>query len=364
MDQHANLFRSTFSDPLQAKGLLRNFLPAVLVAAIDWDSLELHDTEFLDQELRRSTVDLLFSVNIAGKPALIYLLLEHKSHQDPLTAWQMLRYFVRIQEHRLRQQPDATQLIPILPLVVHHGPQGWSCAQDVFELIDLGGLDPQVTAALQPFQPRFRFLLADLPEVTIDQLQQLAMAPLARLVLLSMQFLRGQDAESALGIMQGAIETVRQVRAAPGGRERLIPVWYYLFSVSDLDLQAVHDLVATELDDEIGDDMKTTADRIEEKAFEKFMATTAQKLEQRAYERFLATAVPQLEQRAYERFLATAAEQVRQDRAARLLRQIERRFGFLADSTRDRVQSASAEQLDRWLDAILDAPSLDALLSA
>jgi len=122
----------------------------------------------------------------------------------------------------------------------------------------------------------------------------------------------------------------------------------YLFSVSDLDLQAVHDLVAAELDDEIGDDMKTTADRIEEKAFEKFMATTAQKLEQRAY----------------ERFMATAAEQVRQDRAATLRRQFERRFGQQDDSTHDRVKNASAEQLDRWLDAILDAPCVAVLLCA
>ena len=321
MDQHANLFRSTFSDPEQAKGLLRNFLPAALVAAIDWDSLELHDTEFLDQELRRSTVDLLFSVNLAGRPALIYLLLEHKSHQDPLTAWQMLRYFVRIQEHRLRQQPDATQLLPILPLVVHHGTQGWSCAEDVFELIDLAGLDPQVRAALQPFQPRFRFLLADLPEVTIDRLRQLAMAPLAKLVLLAMQFLRGQEAEPALAIMRGALDYLRQVLAVPGGRERLIPVWYYLFRVSDLDLQAVHDLVAIELDEQAGADMKTTAERLEEKGYRASMIAT-------------------------------------------LLRLIERRFGAPDDATRNRVQQATAADLARWLDAILDAVTLDALLAS
>lgn len=365
MDQHANLFRSTFSDPEQAKGLLRNFLPAGLVAAIDWDSLALRDTEFLDQELRRSTVDLLFSVNIGGRPALIYLMLEHKSHQDPLTAWQMLRYFVRIQEHWLREHPGATQLIPILPLVVHHGPQRWSCAQDVVELVDLDGLDPQVKAALQPFQPRFRFLLADLPEVAADELRRLAMAPLARLVLLSMQFMRGQEAEPALAIMRGALELVRQVRAAPGGRDRLVRVWFYLFRVSDLDLQAVHDLLDADEDHDIRDDMKTTADRIREEELVKFMATTAPRIREEERVKFMTTTAERIREEEREKLLAITAPRIREEeRAATLLRLIERRFGAPGEATRTRIRQAVHAELDRWLDAILDAPTLADLLAS
>jgi hypothetical protein len=109
--------------------------------------------------------------------------------------------------------------------------------------------------------------------------------------------------------------------AVPGGREQLVPVWFYLFRVSDLDLQAVHDMVATELDEQAGADMKTTADRLEEKGYRASMIAT-------------------------------------------LLRLIERRFGAPDDATRTRVQQATPAELDRWLDAILDAVTLDALLAS
>jgi len=83
----------------------------------------------------------------------------------------------------------------------------------------------------------------------------------------------------------------------------------------------VHDMVATELDEQAGADMKTTADRLEEKGYRASMITT-------------------------------------------LLRQIERRFGAPTDATRTRVQEATSADLARWLDAILDAATLDVLLAS
>ncbi len=44
-----------------------------------------------------------------------------------------------------------------------------------------------------------------------------------------------------------------------------------------------------------------------------------------------------------------------------LARLLDRRFGRLPDVTRARIASADLKQLDRWLDAVLDAPTLDAV---
>ena len=56
------------------------------------------------------------------------------------------------------------------------------------------------------------------------------------------------------------------------------------------------------------------------------------------------------------------AEGVAEGEAKSLLRLLERRFGSLPEWARERVSAASLEQLDAWLDGVLDARSPDDLL--
>lgn len=332
MDLHANLFRTTFGDPEHAEGLLRSFLPQEITAAIDWRTLSFCDPGFIDQDVRHSDADLLFSVVLGGHPAFVYLLVEHKSTDEPLTAFQMLRYVVRIQEQWLRDHRGTNRLPPVVPLVVHHGPHGWRSATDVVDLIDLDGLDAAVSAQLQPLLPHLGFLIADLPDVTLDRLRQLTMAPLARLVLVCLQYLRGRDAAAALVVVRSAIDLVREVHAMHGGSERLDQVWYYSFRASDLGPDQVRDLLNTLVDPHAGGMVMTTADRIREEERIKFMTTTAERIR-------------------------------KEERATTLLRLVEKRFGTIPETLRERVQSGPKAELDRWLDRILDAPTLEALFA-
>jgi len=52
-------------------------------------------------------------------------------------------------------------------------------------------------------------------------------------------------------------------------------------------------------------------------------------------------------------------EGMQKGEANTLARQLERRFGAVPDAVRERVATASLEQLDTWLDAVIDAESLD-----
>jgi hypothetical protein len=52
-------------------------------------------------------------------------------------------------------------------------------------------------------------------------------------------------------------------------------------------------------------------------------------------------------------------EGVAQGQRTTLIRQLTRRFGPLPQSVEARVAGAGAEDLERWLDRILDAASLD-----
>jgi len=65
-----------------------------------------------------------------------------------------------------------------------------------------------------------------------------------------------------------------------------------------------------------------------------------------------------------EELMGTIAEKWLQEgrqegEANSLARLLERRFGAVPDAVRERVATASLEQLDTWLDAVIDAESLD-----
>jgi predicted transposase/invertase (TIGR01784 family) len=134
---HNHLFHYALSHPQAARDLIQTHLPSDLVAAMDLDSLKLQKDTFIDEELRECYSDLLYWVQLAdhdGKrcQGQVYLLLEHKSHSDPMTCFQLLRYIVRIWEQRLR---SGQPLCPVFPLVVYHGQEAWSSPLSLEDLV-------------------------------------------------------------------------------------------------------------------------------------------------------------------------------------------------------------------------------------
>jgi hypothetical protein len=93
---HDALVRRTFSSVEYAAAEFRALLPARLVARTDFSTLELCSGSYVDDTLAASQSDLLFSVRISDKPALLYVLFEHQSSVDKLMPLRLLRYVVRI----------------------------------------------------------------------------------------------------------------------------------------------------------------------------------------------------------------------------------------------------------------------------
>jgi hypothetical protein len=84
-------------------------------------------------------------------------------------------------------------------------------------------------------------------------------------------------------------------------------------------------------------------------------------------ERMLATAAERVYARAYSAGFAEGlairrAEGALLGQRRTLLRQLERRFGPVPSPTRARIEAASTEQLEDWLDRILEATDLGQLL--
>ena len=133
---HDRLFRAVFSDPNEAAGLLQANLPAAVRDSFDWTTLTLRSGTFIDEELRESQSDLLFHVNHTGSghPVSMYVLLEHQSSPDHWLRLRLLRYFCRIWEADLRDDPERRQLRPIIPVVFYQGERRWPHSTEFADL--------------------------------------------------------------------------------------------------------------------------------------------------------------------------------------------------------------------------------------
>ncbi len=162
---HDRFFKAVFSKEEHARDFLQLYLPQEISALIDFTTLSIVKDSFIEKELREYFSDLLYQVDLKGQTAFIYCLFEHKSSPDKLTAYQLLRYMVRIWGHLVQQGQIHTRLPIIVPVVIYHGRTRWqvSCEfRDLFQLPD---------KSLESFAPDFRYLLYDISHVSDDDIK-------------------------------------------------------------------------------------------------------------------------------------------------------------------------------------------------
>ena len=193
---HDKLFRRAFAEPAVAAAHFRDSLPAAIVSAIDLDKLRLVPGSFVDDALRNRHTDLLFAApwlsedaqvdptiepsSISGEhdaaepptfggssrgrgadarvgvEALFYILFEHQSSVDPLMPWRMLRYAVKIWDRWLLDNPNASTLPAIVPLVLYNGRTRWT---GPLQFQDLIHIPTDLRKTLSDYTPRLRIVL-------------------------------------------------------------------------------------------------------------------------------------------------------------------------------------------------------------
>ena len=164
---HNNFFHFAFSHASAVRSLIETHMPSTVSRSLNLEFLELQKGSFVDENLRESHSDLLYSapwINEIGQNtnAFVYLLFEHKSHSDKMTGFQLLRYIVQIWERAYR---NRTSLYPIFPLVIHHGDTPWNSPRNLDALIG-------TPEALLPYSVRFSFPILDLCDIPDDMLSQ------------------------------------------------------------------------------------------------------------------------------------------------------------------------------------------------
>jgi predicted transposase YdaD len=316
---HDALFKSFFATPEHAADVLRVALPEAVSRRIDWTSLEATDGTLIDETLRERRTDLLLHARTtSGETLYVHILFEHQSTEDPWMALRMLRYMLGLWERLVAK--GARGLPAVIPVVLHHSDLGWRAPR---RLRDHFALDDEFRLVLAPYLPDLEVVIEDLSHLSDDELISRAHRDSVALILRALR-----DARSAADIARWLLDSValiRAVRAIDRGPQVLLQLIRYLYRVGHVDdpdafLEAIRITM--------GDDMKENA----------------MTMEQRALARG--------EERGLQQGLQKAVR-----------RQAESRFGALDAAALDRIARASTAELERWLDRILSAASLEELMA-
>lgn len=151
---HDRFFKETFSRLDVFADFAEAFMPADLFAGLDLTTLVRETDSFIDNDLTEHFADLVFSIQLAGSPVTVALLLEHKSYPVPRPHFQLNRYMLQYWQH---QEKEKQPLRPVIPIVVYHGQTRWDQRPMSAYFDQLG--------PTQQFLPAFEYLLIDLSVV-------------------------------------------------------------------------------------------------------------------------------------------------------------------------------------------------------
>lgn len=315
---HDRLFRRTFGTPCHVIGWLVSVLPRPLADAFDWTTLAPLGEGVHGPRLRSGLLDAAFAVQ-SRDGRRVLLILEHKSWHDPLLRSQVLRYSVYLRRAH-RNRGSGTEP-PLLAIVLTHGAE----PRHATEGSDEPTPDDAASALLQRAQPRQQLFVDDLAKQDEAALRRPGMTPFAQLTLLALRSLRGLATDAVVAAIDRWGDLLRQVEQQPGpipGDDALEAFACYLLEVTQAPV----------------DDLQMAFTRNLNQPRETLM-TTAERLRQEGHARGRVEGL-----------------------AEALLHLLQHRFGELPAESQQLVRKATAAELQRWMDRLLDAESLgDAL---
>lgn len=313
MSSADSLYHRLFSHPLMVGQLVQGFLSDVLPPSVGVSGMENVTAKLFAGTGERREGDVIWRLPTGDGDVYLYLMIEFQSRNDP---WMPLRTLVYqgLLWQRIVSEKMLTPgrgLPPLLLAVLYNGGPRWSAPLDLSALL---ALPPD--SALRCWQPQARYHLLDMgafSDADLKRRQSLA-ALLFRLE-------RRQEPETLTPLIA---EVVAWFRLHPdyGEVRRLF---------NELVTQAIRG---------VGVSVPIPGDMVE-------MKTMLESLGEIWREQWKAEGL---------------AKGRHEGQAGALLRLLERRFGPLPENQRLRVLAADSDTLDLWLDRVLDAPTLDAIL--
>jgi hypothetical protein len=311
-------YKLLFSAPEVVRDLVFGFIPDEWLHGLDYSTLEPYPGSYVTDDLRHRADDVIWRVKADGEWIYLYILIEFQSTIDPYMAVRMMTYVGLLYQDLIRKKDTAAdrKLPPILPIVLYNGDTKWTAATDIATLI------PKVPGLVAKFLPKMEYLLIDESQYTETDL-----AGLKNLVAAVIRFEHSENQVALIDLVGQLSEWLEDNLEL----KRIFAIWIRAVllrqSKNSLVLPKVRDL--KELKMTLSERFDLWAHQHEVKGKDE------------------------------------GRQEGRQEGQSLLLqRLLVRRFGALPSEVVARIGSASAEQLERWGDRVLDATSLEAVFEA
>ena len=314
-NDHDSSYKFLFSTPELVRDLILGFVPDEWLHSLDYTTLEKVPGSYITEDFRHRVDDIVWRVKVGGEWVYLYLLIEFQSSVDKYMALRMMVYQGLLYQDLIKRGEVLAdgRLPPILPIVLYNGASPWSAVSDVFDLI------PPVPGLVEQFKPRLKYLLIDESAYT----------------------------ESELGSVRNLVAAVFRIEhpATPEAISQLLGLlhqWlidrpdlrrmFALWIRATLMRKAEYRIVLPQVDD-----------------LQELNVMLAERLEAWAHG-YMAEGMQQ-----------GMREGMQQGEALALQRLLSKRFGSIPAGIGARIAGASSEQIEVWLDQVLDARSLDDL---
>ncbi|CAK0745370.1 transposase [uncultured Gammaproteobacteria bacterium] len=325
IQRHDQFAKQLLDQPGCADAFLREHLPATVTARLSAVPAVDRSETFIDPLLTEHRGDRVFALEtMDGEPILVWTLIEHKSSPEPDTLIQMFATLCGITGRGARRHKEANGTVriipaPVYPVLLYHGTRRWTLPLSLGEAYRLP--DNLVTERL----PNFWYSLVDLGVI---QDAELSHFPSLQAGLLVLKYATRDD--DPLITLERLIAVAAEVDLT-----LVVLVVKYLFKASDVDRTRLRAVLKSILPGQEEDVMLTVAQEIIAEVRPRFFAEG--KAEGKA---------------------EGEAKGKAEGKAEMLLRQLRRRFKTFPSQVEDRVRAAGSDQLDEWIDLILDAREL------
>lgn len=323
IQRHDQFFQTLLDKPGLAGTLLRERLPAEVVALLADEPPELVPGTFVSQRLRAYRTDRLYRTRaVSGRPVLVWTLIEHKAKPEPRIALQLLGYQHQILERWDRTEgrnPDGSlrPLPALITMVVYNGAAEWTVPLSLAEATDA---DP----GIRPHLLDFRYSLVDLGRIPDAQLSR----------------------ERALRV---GLLILKHGPLGRATRKRLLKVAREALRLGYDDLATmIHYLLGDLVDDPRGELARSILNELVPGEEERVMSLVAEQWKAEGFTLGM---------------LKGRAEGKAEGKAELLLRLLRRRFTALPEPIEQLVRSADNDRLDAWSERIFDARTLDDLFA-
>ena len=327
MTEHDNSYKLLYSHPEMVRDLLVGFVHEPWVAELKFDTLELVRGEYVADDLQDRHDDIVWRIICKGDWLYIYILLEFQSGVDPYMALRIMTYLGLLYQDMIKQNKltPTGKLPPVLPIVLYNGKPRWHAALNISDLIE------SPPGYLRDYTPQLTYLLLD--EGAVDESGPLALRNLSA-ALFSLE--KSKDIANMMKIVTALLDWL--VSPRQDSLRRAFSVW----------MRRV--LLPGHMP---GVKVPELGDLLEVKSMlaETIVEWTHQWQQEGKLEGKL------------EGELKGKLEGKLEGQSATLTRQLIKRFGPLSPETAQRLQTATAEQLELWTDRILDAPTSAAVFA-